>query len=91
MSEGRAARGRPKRRFTKTEEGLIKIIASETVLSGGLWCTKRELAERLGCHVNTVRSGIADLRRRGVIVAEPRYDDNGAQVASVYRIVIPAE
>lgn len=82
-----ARRGPKKRRFTKTQEQLLRAIAAETVVSGGLACTKRELAERLGRNVKTIDRLIADLRRRGYVEEEMRFDERGGQLASVYRAV----
>lgn len=83
----RVRRGPKKRAFTKTQELLLREIAAETVISGGLSCTKRELAERLGRNVKTIDRCIADLRHRGYVEEEMRFDERGAQLASVYRAV----
>lgn len=81
-----ARRGPKKREFTKTQEALIRLIAGETALRGCALCTKRELAERLGRNVKTIDRCVADLRRRGVIDVEPRFDERGGQLASAYRV-----
>ena len=78
-------RGPKKREFTKTQEQLLRAIGAETAVSGGLLCTKRELAERLGRNVQTIDRLIADLRCRGYIEVEMRFDERGGQLASVYR------
>lgn len=54
-------------------------------MSGGLTCTKRELAERLGRNVQTINRLIADLRDRGYIEVEMRFDSRGGQLPSRYR------
>lgn len=77
--------GARERRRTKTQESLIRIIAGETALHGGLVCSKRELADRLGRNVKTVDRALARLRLEGVIEVEMRYDERGAQTASGYR------
>ena len=50
-------------------------------------CTKRELAESLGRNEKTVDRLVADLRRRGYVEVEMRFDERGAQLASIYRTV----
>lgn len=84
----RVRRGPKKHEFTKTQELLLREIAAETAVSGGLSCTKRELAERLGRNVKTIDRLLSDLRRRGVVEVEARFDERGAQQASVYRVVV---
>lgn len=54
-------------------------------MSGGLTCTKRELAERLGRNVQTINRLVADLRDRGYIEVEMRFDSRGGQLPSRYR------
>lgn len=78
-------RGPKKREFTKTQEQLLRAIGAETAVSGGLTCTKRELAESLGRSVQTIDRLVADLRCRGYIEVEMRFDERGGQLASVYR------
>lgn len=79
-------RGPKKREFTKTQEQLIRYIAGETAVSGCACCTKRQLAEMLGRSVKTVDRCIQDLRERGVIEVEMRFDERGGQMASAYRM-----
>lgn len=78
-------RGRKKREFTKTQEHLIEYIAAKTAECGGVQLTKRELAQIVGCNVGTVNRLMSDLRRRGVIEEEMRFNDSGGQIASMYR------
>lgn len=86
----RPRRGRRRRRFTPTEEALLGYLASETVLHGGARCTKRELAERIGRNVKTIDRSLADLRRRGPVSVEMRFNESGGQIASEYRVVMDA-
>lgn len=79
-------RGPKKHRFTKTQEMLLYLIAGETVLNGGMRCTKRELADLIGRSVKTVDRSIASLRREGLIEIEMNFDESGAQIESVYRV-----
>lgn len=85
-----ARRGPKKRRFTKTQESLLRYFAAETALHGGACCTKRELADMLGRNVKTVDRCISDLRREGVVEAVMRFDESGAQIPSEYRVILNA-
>lgn len=74
--------------LTKTQRELLRFIAGETAVGGGVSCTKRELANRFGRNVKTIDRCLADLRRRGLVEAEMAFDERGAQVASRYRAVL---
>lgn len=50
-------------------------------------CSKVRLAQEVGCSVKTVDRAIAHLRHEGVVVAEARFAESGAQLANVYRLV----
>ena len=65
-------------------------MAGETVLRGCACCSKRKLAELMDCSVKTVDRCLSDLRRRGLISVEMRFDEHGAQVPSRYRVVLEA-
>ena len=78
------------RRFTKTQEALLRYIAGETMLRGGACCTKKELAELTGRNVKTIDRCLSELKSEGVIEVEMRFDERGAQVSSRYRAVLEA-
>lgn len=80
-------RGRKKHPFTKTEAMLLRYLAGETVVHGGVCCTKQDLASRFGRNVKTIDRCIANLRRRGFVETEMRFDESGAQISSRYRVV----
>lgn len=73
--------------LTKTQRDLLRFIAGETAVNGGVRCTKRELADQFGRNVKTIDRCLSDLRRRGFVEAEMTFDERGAQVASTYRVV----
>lgn len=50
-------------------------------------CSKARLAQEVGCSVKTVDRAVAHLRHEGVVVAEARFAESGAQLANVYRLV----
>ena len=76
------------RRFTKTQEALLRYIAGETMLRGGACCTKKELAELTGRNVKTIDRCLSELKSEGVIEVEMRFDERGGQIASRYRAVL---
>lgn len=80
-------RGRKRHLFTPTQEQLLRYVAGETMLHGGTCQSKRELAELLDCNVKTIDRCLSDLRKRGLISVEMRFDEHGAQVSSRYRVV----
>lgn len=76
------------RRLTKTQQSLLRYIAGETALRGGVVCSKRELAEMLGRNVKTIDRCLASLRREGLVEVEMRFAESGAQVSSEYRATL---
>lgn len=80
-------RDRERHSFTPTQERILRYVAGETMLHGGACCSKRELAELFGRNVKTVDRCLSDLRKRGLISVEMRFDERGAQVSSCYRVV----
>ena len=84
----RRRKGRPRRSFTPTQVEILRYLAGETLLHGGVCCSKRELASRLDCNIKTIDRCLSDLRRRGLVSAEMRFDERGAQGPSLYRVVL---
>ena len=85
----RPAGRRKKRLLTKTEEQILRYIAGETALHGCANLTKRELAHLMGRNVKTVDRLVSDLRKRGLIEVEPRFNEHGGQISSLYRATLP--
>lgn len=80
-------RGPKRRRFTKTQESILRYLAGETALNGGVSCTKQQLADLLGRNVKTIDRSLSDLRRQGLVEARTNFDENGAQVSNTYRVM----
>ena len=77
---------RRSRRLNKTQQALLRYIAGETAVNGGASCSKRELADRFGRNVKTIDRNLSQLRKDGLVKAEMRFDERGAQLPSVYRL-----
>lgn len=84
-------RGPKKHRFTNTQMTLLRYIAGETLLHGGVSCSKRQLAEMTGRNVKTIDRCLLGLRREGVIEVQERFNERGAQLASRYRAIAQPE
>lgn len=80
--------GAPGSHLTKTQRELLRYIGGETALYGGVCCTKRDLASLTGRNVKTIDRCLAALRREGLVEAEMRFGEDGAQIASRYRATI---
>lgn len=70
------------RRLTPTERNILAYVSDHE----GQPCTKTELACALGRARGTVDRSISRLRADGLILCEPTYDENGAQLANCYRL-----
>lgn len=73
-------------RHAFVHERVLALVVRESALSGGLSATKRDIASALGCDISSVDAAIKRLRRDGTIESVPRFDENGGQLANVYRI-----
>lgn len=82
--------GAPAPHLTKTQRDLLRYIAGETALNGGVCCTKRELANLTGRNLKTIDRCLSALRREGLVEAEMRFGENGAQLGSWYRVSAPS-
>ena len=81
-------RGPKRRRFTKTQESILRYLAGETALNGGVSCTKQQLADLLGRNVKTIDRCMSALRRQGLVETQTNFDENGAQVSNTYRVTL---
>lgn len=66
-------------RLTPTEARIVEFI--------GRPCSKAQIAAALGRNEKTVGRLLSHMRREGILVSEPIYADNGAQLANAYRMV----
>lgn len=73
-------------RLNTSQKRMIVAIATHQVEDGFVAFSKRDLAELLGRSIKTVDGVVANLRRRGLIEAVPRYSDSGGQISSAYRV-----
>lgn len=72
------------RRRAFVYERVLALIARETVYSGSVTFSKADLAKRLGCCDRTLDRSILYLKREGLIEAEPRFTETGAQLSNAY-------
>ena len=70
------------RRLTPTERSILAYVLDHE----GEACSKEELAAILGRSKVTVSKSISRLRADGLLLSEPCYDENGAQLANAYRL-----
>lgn len=63
---------------------LRHIAASED--NKGISISKRELAEQLGYSFATIENGLRVLRVKGLVRAKAEHNDDGGQVANLYRL-----
>lgn len=66
-------------------ERVLELVVRETELRGGVNFRKGELARRLGCCVRTLDRALTRLRREGLVVSTPVFDESGAQLGNEYR------
>lgn len=70
-------------RLTPTEARIVEFIGRHE----GRPCSKAQIAAALGRNEKTVGRLLSHMRREGILVSEPIYADNGAQLANAYRMV----
>lgn len=70
------------RGLTPTERSILAYVLDHE----GEACSKEELAAILGRSKVTVSKSISRLRADGLLLSEPCYDENGAQLANAYRL-----
>lgn len=70
------------RRLTPTERRIIAYVAAHE----GQPCPKAQIADALGRNRKTVDRLVSRLRSEGLLVSEPTWAENGAQLANSYRL-----
>lgn len=70
------------RRLTPTERRIIEYVAEHE----GQSCPKAQIATALGRNRKTVDRLVSRLRAEGLLVSEPAWSENGAQLANSYRL-----
>lgn len=72
-------------RHTFVRERVLIVVARETERHGRVSFRKLDFAKRLGCCEHSLDRAIAKLRREGLIVSKPVFDERGAQLGNEYR------
>ena len=72
-------------RHAFADERTLVLIARETECGEGILLSKREIAERFEMNQRSIDRALTRLRRDGLVVSTPQFNDAGAQVGNVYR------
>lgn len=72
-------------RHAFVHERVLVLIARETERNGSVSFLKTDLSKRLGCSEHTLDRVMTRLRREGLVVSTPTFDESGAQRANEYR------
>lgn len=72
-------------RHAFADERTLVLIARETERGEGILLSKREIAERFEMNQRSIDRALTRLRRDGLVVSTPQFNDAGAQVGNVYR------
>lgn len=72
-------------RLTPTEMQILSFVQRHE----GHACSKAQIAAALGRNEKTVSRLISKLRQYKILIAEPSFAENGAQLANVYRLAAP--
>lgn len=72
-------------RHTFVHERVLIVVAREKERHGWVSFRKLDFAKRLGCCEHSLDRAIAKLRRDGLIVSKPVFDERGAQLGNEYR------
>ncbi len=78
--------GERARRLTYSQQQILGYIAGLTIPGGAVRCTKRDIANAVGCSEKTVDRAIMRLRKEGLVETLPCYSESGAQVGNAYRV-----
>ncbi len=81
-----AGGGRVKR-LTYYQQRIFGRLIELQISDGIAQCTKREIADTVGCSEKTVDRAIKYFREEGLIEVVPCHDENGAQTSNAYRVV----
>ncbi len=72
-------------RHAFVHERVIELIARETKRNGSTSFRKNDLVQHLGCCERSLDRAVTRLRREGLIVTTPVFNENGAQLGNEYR------
>lgn len=90
--EVRRRRRGPSRRLVSTPEGPLRLIPTELLIMQFIErhaarpVSKAQIAAALWRNEKTVDRLLSRMRKNGVVVSEPVFAANGAQLASTYRV-----
>lgn len=73
-------------RLTYYQQRILGRIFELQISDGIARCSKREIADAVGCSEKTVDRTIKYFREQGLIEIVSRHDESGAQISNAYRI-----
>lgn len=71
--------------LSPSQKQILRHIAASDD-NKGISISKRELAEQLGYSFATIENGLRALRVKGLVRAKAEHNDDGGQVANLYRL-----
>lgn len=74
-------------RLTKSQRAVYEYIKRHTSVYGEVYCSKKELAKKVGIGLKTIDRAITFLRREDMIESEPHYAEDGGQTCNSYKAV----
>lgn len=71
-------------RHAFVHERVLELIARETKREGSVRFNKTELVKDLGCCPRSLDRALTRLRREGLVVSTPVFNESGAQLGNSY-------
>ena len=71
--------------LSPSQKQILRYIAASDN-DGGIAISKRKLAEQLGYSIATIENSLRILRVKGLVHARAEHNDDGGQVANLYRL-----
>ena len=71
--------------LSPSQKQILRHIAASDD-NKGISISKRELAKQLGYSFATIENGLRVLRVKGLVRAKAEHNDDGGQVANLYRL-----
>ncbi|WP_165043369.1 MULTISPECIES: helix-turn-helix domain-containing protein [unclassified Adlercreutzia] len=73
--------------LTRSQQQILNYLVNLTATDGVARCTKRDIAQAIGCSDKTADRALVRLRREGFVEASACFDESGAQIGNTYRVL----